>query len=259
MKATQSAVIAVAASLALLLQGCFEDPAAKSISAPPSTMKVLKKEYEEEKDLIEWEYEKAKENAKHMEGKQEYEEDKTALKESMKDDLKPYEGEVAAAEEKHEDRVEKAGHELMDEKAAASAKAEKKVEEAAEKATAEAHEQMEKTKKAVKEAEEAAVKQAQEAEAQARDAAEAEHEEAVDKADNKLDKAVDAAQDDPAFKEYDNEKDKLKEEHKEGLEEYEKTKEKADEQFPAEAKEEPAPAEEAVTEATPGPPEEKPP
>ena len=42
MKATQSAVIAVAASLALLIQGCFEDPAAKSISAPPSTMKVCR-------------------------------------------------------------------------------------------------------------------------------------------------------------------------------------------------------------------------
>merc|ERR1719253_116171 len=104
--ATQSALIAVAASLALLLQGCFEDPAAKSISAPPSTMKALKKQYAEDKELAKWEYEKAMENAKNMEGKQAYEKDKTALKDSMADELKPYEKDVAAAEEKHEEKAE---------------------------------------------------------------------------------------------------------------------------------------------------------
>ena len=72
-------------------------------------------------------YEKAKENAKNMEGKQAYEKDKTALKDSMADELKPYEKDVAAAEEKHEEKVEDVGHELMDKKAAASAKAERKV------------------------------------------------------------------------------------------------------------------------------------
>merc|ERR1719201_3164786 len=178
--ATQFAAIAAAASLTLLLQGCVEDPAAKSISAPPSTMKVLKKEYEEDKELINWEYDKAKENAEHMEGKQAYEKDKKALKKKMGDDLEPYEEDVAAAEEKHEDRVEKAGHELMDKKASATTKAEKEVEEAhakAEAAKAEAQEQMDKAKKAVHEAEQAAVEKAQEKQAEAKEAAEAEHEE----------------------------------------------------------------------------------
>merc|ERR1719201_2848422 len=109
--ATQLAVIAAAASLAILLQGCTEGPAAKSISAPPSTMKVLKTEYEEDKELIKWEYEKAKENAATTEGKVAYEKDKEAVKKSFGDDLKPYEEDVAAAEGKHEDKVEEAGHE----------------------------------------------------------------------------------------------------------------------------------------------------
>merc|ERR1719201_2725318 len=142
--ATQFAAIAAAASLALLLQGCFEDPVAKKISAPPSTMKVLKKEYEEDKELIKWEYDKAKENADHMEGKLAYEKDKKALKDGMAGEMKPYEEDVAAAEEKHEETVEKEGHELMDKKAAATAKAEKKVDEAHKEAEEEGHELMDK-------------------------------------------------------------------------------------------------------------------
>merc|ERR1719261_252910 len=94
--ATQFAAIAAAASLALLLQGCTEDLAAKkSISAPPSTMKVLKENYEEDKELVKWEYDKAKENAAHMEGKLAYEKDKKALKESVGGELEPYEEDVA--------------------------------------------------------------------------------------------------------------------------------------------------------------------